>query len=123
MNKISRAIGSVLVMGLLLVGSSSVLGNEVSTQGPKVATEFGEYSGKAELQVWVTDKYGNPRTDVIVSLFHKDDCLKVQSTDDNGFTSFAGIANDETYKVQAGDHPKTKKIDDDESVVIIHLAF
>ena len=130
MSNISRAMGSMLVMGLLLTGSLLVLGDNASAQEPKVATEqpnvateLGEYRGSAELQVWVTDEYGNPRANVVVCLFHKDDCLKVQWTDGEGFTSFTGIANDETYKVQAGNNSTTKKIDDDESVVIVHLAF
>jgi hypothetical protein len=123
MRNISRVIGSVLVMGLLLAGSLLVLGDDANAQEPKVATEFGEYRGSAELQVWVTDEYGNPRADVVVCLFHKSDCLKIQRTDNEGFTSFTGIANDETYKVQAGNNSETKKIDDNESVVIVHLAF
>ncbi len=128
MKNISRVIGSVLAMGLLFTGSLLILGNnanaqEPKAQEPKAATEFGEYRGSAELQLWVTDEYGNPRANVGVCLFHKDDLLSVQWTDDKGFTSFTGIANDETYKVQVGDNSKTKKIDDDENIVIVHLAF
>ncbi|GEM_PF-2291584 len=119
MNKMGQAMAGVLMVGLLLIGSSLTIG----AQEPKEATEYGAYRGGAELQIWVTDEEGNPRPNVIVCLFHKDACLKVQWTDDRGFTYFEGIARGEEYKIQVGDNSKTKKINDDETTVIIHIAF
>jgi hypothetical protein len=121
-----RVMAGVVMAGLLLAGSSLAINaqepEDVTEFGAKDATLFGAYKGGAELQVWVTDEDGNPRANVIVCLFHKDDCLRVQWTNDKGFTSFKGIARDEEYKVQVGDDSKTKKIPDDETIVIIHLA-
>ena len=128
MNKMGQAMAGVLMVGLLLIGSSLTIGAQepkeaTEYQEPKEATEYGAYRGGAELQIWVTDEEGNPRPNVIVCLFHKDACLKVQWTDDRGFTYFEGIARGEEYKIQVGDNSKTKKINDDETTVIIHIAF